>query len=188
MVEQLSVTPSSKPLITYVAKESSPAEFVEFWSNFYPYDDGPYDRSISNLNEENILALFKWKNGGPLSLRKQKSVEQHYVQPGCKVPADITAEQYLNEQCVTGGAIWRIFWLHCCRKDEFPIFDQHVYRAMSFIQLGKGEELAGMTDRKKIELYLNQYLPFYKSIVQPNQRNTDRALLMFGQFLKTYGF
>jgi len=59
---------------------------------------------------------------------------------------------------------------------------------MSFIQLGKGEELAGMTDRKKIELYLNQYLPFYKSIVQPNQRNTDRALLMFGQFLKTYGF
>ena len=32
-----------------------------------------------------------------------------------------------------GGAIWRIFWLHCHYPNKFPIYDQHVHRAMACI-------------------------------------------------------
>ena len=39
-------------------------------------------------------------------------------------------QEFLNRP---GGAIWRIFWLHVQHTQHFPIYDQHVHRAMAFL-------------------------------------------------------
>ena len=58
---------------------------------------------------------------------------------------------------------------------------------MKFIQTGEGLEIPS-GDPKKVEFYLEKYLPFYfeleKEMKNPNPRNLDRALWKFGQILK----
>ncbi len=98
----------------------------------------------------------------------------------------LTAAAFL-ERFAKGGAIWRIFWLHCCRP-AFPMFDQHVYRAMLLIEGQASDELAGKSDARKIELYLTQYLPFLRLLAGIDPRKLDRALWSYGRFLKQWRF
>ncbi|MGB8412392.1 MAG: hypothetical protein WCE23_06155, partial [Candidatus Binatus sp.] len=77
--------------------------------------------------------------------------------------------------------------LHCCRP-EFPMYDQHVHRAMTFIEEGQRDELGKKPDHRKIEIYLTRYLSFYKEqFVRIEPRRVDKALWAFGKFLKTSG-
>jgi hypothetical protein len=102
-----------------------------------------------------------------------------------KLPRDTPPDQWLKK-FGTGGAIWNIFFLHVWDQ-QFPIFDQHVYRAMRFIESRQITEIP-VANARKIEIYLKEYLPFYKNLeqyletIQP--RDLDRALWKFGQFLK----
>lgn len=83
-----------------------------------------------------------------------------------------------------GGAIWRIFWLHCCNQG-LPIYDQHVHRAMVFIEEGRVEELGSFDDLSVVESYLTKYLNFHRQFVG-EQRKIDKALVIFGSFLKAW--
>jgi hypothetical protein len=47
------------------------------------------------------------------------------------------------------------------------------------------EELASMNDKKKIQLYLDRYVPFNQSFRDMDGRDVDKALWTFGKFLKT---
>jgi hypothetical protein len=84
--------------------------------------------------------------------------------------------------------------MHCFHPDRFPIYDQHVYRAMVFIQEGGMEELNGLSDKAAIKTYLERYLPFHREFEKLNlpfdrnkdgarHRNIDRALWTFGKCL-----
>jgi hypothetical protein len=173
-----------------IPQKTSLEDFVKFWSNAYDYvHESLYTENIRQpLTEERILKLFIWKNGGKLSKRKEKSVKDHYVSKISnleRISKNTTPEEWLN-QFGTCGPIWNIFFLHIWNP-KFPIFDQHVFRAMEFIQTGKVIEIPSDGVRKK-EIYLNKYRPFYcqleKKLKKLQPRDLDRSLWKFGQFLK----
>ena len=170
-------------LIVYRAAAASPANFVSFWFAQYAHDLEPlYTDYIDRRprTQDSVLELFTWKNGGSLSALKKQSVIRNYV-PTMNAAPPTDARVFLTE--TKGGATWSIFWLHCLNH-EFPIYDQHVHRAMTFIESGEREELAAHPDPEKIELYLSRYLPFCKRFNGLDGRKVDRALWVFGKLLK----
>jgi hypothetical protein len=109
-------------------------DFVRFWERLYStYDEDFYQENIGkSLTKERIERWFEWKNGGPLSAKKAKSILR-YHSPKERIDHTASAEalqEFLNRP---GGAIYRIFWLHLQHPCYFPIYDQHVHRAMAFM-------------------------------------------------------
>lgn len=69
-------------LISYVATNATKADFVLFWNNQYDllqYPEEPYAKNLGKLTKQSIMALFKWKNAGKLSARKEDSVRRNYI-------------------------------------------------------------------------------------------------------------
>lgn len=179
------------PMLIYEALQATPTRFVEFWSPRYEYArQDLYDDNIGHeLTEQRIFDLFQWKNGTPLSSRKQASVRRNFVERRGEL------EQLQHYQKATdflahfadGGAIWRIFWLHCWQPVRFPIYDQHVHRAMAFIQTGTPEKIPAH-DPRKIDSYIRRYLPFHATFDGIDSRSVDKALWAFGKFLNGANF
>ena len=154
-------------------------DFVSHWSPKYSYDETKYTKNIGRpLTEKSRLELFEWKNGGNISKLKLKSIEQNYP---LEFP-DNLQQRYLNYK-LGGGAIWNIFYLHCSDPKEWPIFDQHNYRAMVFIKTSSIVENLN-SDKQKYDLYINEFCPFFYGLNFGDYRKLDRALFVFGQFLK----
>mgnify|MGYP005810031913 CR=1 FL=1 len=178
-------------LIIYQPQNAAPKEFIEFWAAQYTgYDDNFYDANVGQeLTETRILEWFTWKNGTPLSELKRNSVLRNFVARRGElnhIPLDATASDFLS-RFDEGGAIWRIFWLHCWQPARFPIYDQHVHRAMGFIQAGVLEEIPG-TDSQKIREYLDRYMAFHAEFNGIGYRLVDKALWAFGKFLSGNNF
>lgn len=178
-------------MIIYEPLRANPEQFVAFWSDRYRYDkQNLYDDNIGrDLSEQRILDLFRWKNGTPLSGRKLASVQRNFIDRRHEL-AEIenidNAMDFLS-RFSQGGAIWRIFWLHCWRSQHYPIYDQHVHRAMTFIENGVAEEIPGY-DPRKIDSYIQIYLPFYKRFAPFDGRSVDKALWAFGKFINENNF
>src|SRR6266511_1632125 len=178
-------------MVIYQPVEADRAAFVQFWSAryFYPKEE-LYDKNIGReLTEARILELFTWKNGTPLSKLKRAAVMRNYGAKGTelsRIPRDESVAKLLS-RFAKGGAIWRIFWLHCWQPRRFPIYDQHVHRAMRFIQDGVLEEIGG-TDRAKVRSYLDNYMQFHSKFNGQDPRLVDKALWAFGKFLKENNF
>ena len=178
-------------MIIYEPKKVGRETFVEFWSQRYQYaHEHLYYNNIGlPPTSERVLELFIWKNGTPLSALKLQSVRQNFVQRIDEIANSPVSENASNflARFKSGGAIWRIFWLHCWQPNKFPIYDQHVHRAMTFIKTGRKEEIPEY-DPKKIESYINRYLPFYSEFQGLDHRNVDKALWSFGKFLGESNF
>lgn len=166
---------------------TSLASFLLHWSSKYSYSaEYKYINNIGKpLTEESLQELFEWKNGtgSVIADRKAKSISENY-------PLTFNGdkrERYLNHQ-LSGGAIWNIFFLHCLDPKMWPIFDQHTFRAMHYIQTGRIMEI-GNNDKQKYEVYESKYIPFVANLraVVDDQRLIDKALFAFGQFLKLAG-
>jgi hypothetical protein len=178
-------------LTIYVASTASEAKFVAFWERQYDY---PLEHLYTNnigvpLNAAAVHLLFEWKNGSRLSAAKRRSVDQNYVariQELNGLPHTTDAATFLS-RFSSGGAIWRIFWLHCWQPNRCPIYDQHVHRAMVFIEEQRREEIPA-ADADKVQRYLQQYLPFHQRFQKMNRRSVDKALWFYGKFLKTTRF
>ncbi|MBC7772467.1 MAG: hypothetical protein H7210_08245 [Pyrinomonadaceae bacterium] len=177
--------------ITFEPRPASPAEFVDFWSA--RYDDGKYDESIylrhisAPLTPGSICELFRWKNGTPLSAGKKASLSRNFVErlsELSKLSSATSAEEFLSFFS-EGGAVWRIFWLHCWQHERFPIYDQHVHRAMAYVLTGTSEE-APAANSRKVRAYLDRYLPFLQRFRTLPPRQVDRALWTFGKYLKDW--
>ncbi len=155
-------------------------QFINHWAAkyFYP-SENKYDFNIGKpLTEISRLELFEWKNGSTISKKKLDSITKNY-------PLNFEGNQeqrYLNHK-ESGGAIWNIFYLHCLEPTKWPIYDQHTFRAMRYIQTGQITEI-GNTNKQKYESYKNEYIPFVHSLRNMDHRKLDKALFTFGQFLK----
>jgi hypothetical protein len=180
------------PMLIYKPFHANSTEFVEFWRRVYGDDDTEerlYDANIGReLTEHRILELFQWKNGRRLSKRKEASVRRNFIERARELD-HLQPDQHTDELLAhfpEGGVIFRIFWLHCWQPLRFPIYDQHVYRAMAFIQNGAPEEIP-MDDAPKIASYIHRYLPFHGTFdgidSQSVDRTVDKALWAFGKFL-----
>ena len=154
--------------------------------------------SVKPFTDEVIMNLFEWKNGGKLAELKRKSVERNYfpkkehecVRRAIQFPQSASAEEsgefakeFLTNDFKEGGEIWPIFWLHCCNQ-RFPIYDQHVHRAMVFIEEGRTEDLNEFEGRK-VEFYITRYLSFHRRF-SGEQRKIDKAVHTFGRFIKAW--
>jgi hypothetical protein len=136
------------------------SEFIEFWAALYDdKNEGKYERNIGKLTEDPVNELFFWKNGGPLSEIKMKSVRENLSRVRT-LSKDVAPEQFLQNE-VKGGMIWRIFFLHIWDPSKYPIFDQHVYRAMVYLKTGQIIKDLPHSDREKQAKYIEEYLPFY---------------------------
>lgn len=190
--------PSSRQFI-YQPVAAGPREFIEFWAPRYGFaNEIDYTHNIRGPHtNESLRTMFRWKMGTQFqNAEKLAERERHFIsrtEEARGFAADVTAADFLAS-FANGGRIARIFWLHCWYPDRFPIYDQHVHRAMVFIQEGRIEELAMFTDKAAIDAYLTRYLPFhgeYKRLDLPfdvkrdgvRHRNIDRALWTFGKCL-----
>src|SRR5271155_4712188 len=104
-------------MIIYQPLQANHEMFVEFWSLRYKYaEENLYCDNIGQkCTEQGILDLYRWKNGTPLSRRKSDSVQRNFVRrinELAQIQPDASANAFLNI-FADGGAIWRIFWLHC---------------------------------------------------------------------------
>ena len=158
------------------------ASFLRHWSSKYSYSaEHKYTNNIGKpLTRKSLQELFEWKNGtgSVIANRKAKSIAANYplIFNGDK------RARYLNHK-QPGGAIWNIFFLHCLEPRTRPIFDQHTFRAMHYMQTGRIVEI-GSTPKQKYEAYESKYIPFVTSLGVADQRTIDKALFSFGQFLK----
>ena len=160
-----------------------PEDFVGYWSKYYDYpDDWKYEQNIGRpLTSQSLRLLYEWKNGGKMSKAKSESVALNYPTRPPKVPED----RYLSVEH-EGGPIWNIFYLHITDRDKWPIFDQHAYRTMKFIQDRKLQQLS-TSKRRVYEIYQSEYIPFFNSFGHGDKRTRDKALFSCGRFLKTAG-
>jgi len=167
---------------TFVSK----SEFIRFWSKQYEFkNEHLYDENIGKeLNEDRIWALFQWKNGGPLSEKKKASVKDNFINKKIEIPHDLDNFDLLSFLNKPGGAIWRIFWLHCNRPNIYPIYDQHVHRAMAKLKRWKRLLEIPSQNRVKVEMYIKYYLPFWSEFLEFSSKKVDEALWSYGKFLK----
>lgn len=168
-------------------------EFIEFWSDYYIYlvNDKLYSDRINNtrFTQSDIQALFEWKNGMKVNEHPTKQISIDKVKSRIKVvnrlKTDFDLTLFENTFCDI-GAIWQIFLLHVIQPTQFPIFDQHVYRAHIFLTQQKLEEISN-NQKQKLEYYHNSYIPYFDGIKTniTDLRKIDAALWAFGKFLKT---
>jgi len=166
-----------------IQEQATIEDFTNYWSGKYKYAlEALYEENIGKpLSEASLTQLFIWKNGGILSKKKMKSLQNNY-------PSEIIddlEERYLDEN-KPGGAIWNIFYLHCVDKERWPIFDQHTYRAMYYMKNGEITEIP-KEDAQKYTIYKNEYLEFFNDICSMNiidKKKVDKALFAFGKYLK----
>ena len=144
-------------------------QFIDCWSRFYEYGgDEIYFKYINKaqFTKDDIRELFKWKNGMPLSSLKNNSLETKIV-PKLRLINELRKDRKITFQNIKKNfddipAIWRIFLAHIIKPDKFPIFDQHVYRAMIYLQTQKVEELKN-NDKIKLQVYEHEYLKFFNA-------------------------
>jgi hypothetical protein len=168
--------------------------FVNFWSDYYIFSqrDNLYTDRIhqSKFTKTDIKMLFEWKNGMKVNghIPKQASID--------KVISRLTHVNKLKthfdlllfkKHFSDIAAIWQIFLLHIIQPTQFPIFDQHVYRAHFFL-LNKTIGEISNHQPHKLKYYHNNYLPFFNILKAEitDIRKIDLALWAFGKFLKTH--
>src|SRR5262245_50479120 len=123
-------------LFTYTLSTPTPLDdFIDFWADLY-YDrhESLYSTHIDGPHTpEGLLYLFQWKIGRRFfeSYRDRlcdwfinRSEEAKHLSSNWSAnELRVFAEQFLT-RFQKGGAIWRIFWLHCWIP-SYPIYDQH---------------------------------------------------------------
>ncbi len=171
-------------LWTLSRQSARPAEFIRYWSRAYDYgDEDMYATNIGKpLTKRRLLELFRWKNGRKLSKAKLDSITRNYL-PNIRGPKSEGDVWVLTYKGARHGPIWNIFFAHCLMPEAFPIYDQHVHRAMTCILTGKSSELP-RGKRAVVDCYRGSYLVFNRSFAGVNPRSVDRALWAFGRFIK----
>jgi hypothetical protein len=164
--------------------------FLEHWASRYDdtNDKVFYDPNIGKTDEQALIELFKWKNGGGnIARHKLKTIHTNYL---AKWVADSDLEARYLDPAQGNGPIWNIFYLHCRFPEVYPIYDQHAYRAMIYMQqrvlCEQKEDLNKQPPAVVYQSY-KRYRGFIEHIrraTDPPLRPIDRALYTFGQFLK----
>jgi hypothetical protein len=180
--------PSDEKLFLFERRTATADDFVDFWSGCYEYPDLElYTVNIAGpLAREKLKALFQWKIGPRFFDAHWPAIDRLFVsrlQEAEGLPPNFTADVGL-ELFAEGGAIYRIFWLHCLRPNTFPIYDQHVHRAMNIIESVPHRELSTYTEKAQVRQYIDRYLPFWVArFAGLDPRRVDQALWSFGKFM-----
>ena len=178
----------------------SAIDFISFWSKCYnegKYSDEDYEENLNKrglLTTQNVQYLLEWKNANPLSKRKQaladrikdKVAKINEFRRSSKV-TDVEFKKFWSfvSTIIGYGIVWKVFLLHISRPNDYPIVDQHVLRAWNFLTKKRVEE-----PEQTLENYKKYRVFFFELARQGRKdlRSIDRALMAFGQFLKSQFF
>ena len=178
----------------------SAADFISFWNKCYnegKYSDEDYEKNLNIkglLAPHNIQYLLEWKNAKPLPRKKQpitdriknKITEVNEFRQLSEVSEDKFEEFWaFLSTIIKSGIVWKVFLLHVSRPSDYPMVDQHVLRAWSFLTKNKIED-----PEKTLENYRKYRIFFFELANQcrTDLRSIDRALMAFGQFLRSQFF
>jgi len=170
--------------------------FVDFWADLYGYkSEHFYDDNIHNplFTSADITQLYHWKNGSVLSQYKEKALRTKVLLKLDiinKLKSKFCMETFQSE-FETMSTIWKIFLLHIIVPEQYPIFDQHVYRAFHYLKENCIQEIPDK-DPEKEKIYFESYVPFFNNLAEKNtefsRKRIDEAIWSFGKFLKSdYG-
>jgi hypothetical protein len=183
------------PVIHCGWKKGQERAFIEHWSEVYRTTtkiNAFYDQVIDQerFSKSEIRSLFDWKNGIPINGHPQKTASVEAVLSQLPLLNKLKQnfdQQLFNKHFGAMSAIWQIFLLNLTDPRQFPIFDQHVYRAYRFITDRVIVDTIPGTRRRQLKLYHEQYIPFFSAIRPPRMpiRRVDNALWTFGRFLKS---
>lgn len=169
-------------------------DFVKMWSPIYSYNlEYKYDNYISSVldDKKSFIELFKWKNGtgNNISKKKEIGVLRYWdkVEILRKLKLNFDWELFENEfEPHKESTIWRLFLLHLMNPQEFPIFDQHVYRSYRFFTSGVVEEIPSYS-KTIYHIYKDEYQPFFNNLKKHHNgspKNIDESFFSFGRMLK----
>lgn len=167
-------------------------DFIRFWSRLYSYGNAEKYQKIKlkKLSSEDLIDLYEWKNGMKLSVSKLHSLEAKiFVELDrinqLKSQQNIDQDAFL-EDFKEVSVVWRLFLLHIIKPNEFPIYDQHIHRAYLYIHKQQFDHISNkMSDKRKLNFYFEEYLPFVKASKTADLKKMDEAFFAFGQFLNT---
>jgi len=176
---------------------ASASEFVSNWSKFYnegKYSDKEYEKSLNRnglLRPQDIQFLLEWKNGKPLSkpkqaiadnVKRQISKMNEFRRLPKVTNRDFEELWSFVSSIINYGIVWKAFLVHISRPDDYPIVDQHVFRAWKFLTENRIIE-----PDQTLENY-NEYKDFFFCLARQSKeglRSVDQALMTFGQFLNS---
>lgn len=178
----------------------SVTDFISFWSKCYAegkYFDEDYEKNLNRtslLTPQNVQYLLEWKNAKPLSKPKQALADKTKARitelNKFRQTGPITEKEFKEiwnciSKIIRYGFVWKVFLLHISRPTDYPIVDQHVLRAWNFLIKGKVEE-----PKQNLDNYEKYRIFFFELAKQSGKdlRRVDKALMAFGQFLKSQFF
>ena len=191
-------------IITFSKKPCDFSEFVESWSKAYDktYEEQNYYKPLykSSKGEEDIRALYIWKNGMMKLSRQKESCLRNKILNKNKLSIinelsksfSEDSEKEFRKEFKNIPAIWKIFLMHIIKHDKYPMFDQYVYRSYWYIKYGlpEGKSLFELNNREKENFYFENYIKFFRKIEDEvrskyTSKQIDEALWAFGKFLKS---
>lgn len=183
-------------LLKLIPEKIDANSFVEFWKDYYGnFNEQLYEEVLAKplLEAEDIRKLYSFKNnmGGSLSLTKEVFVS--YVISELETVNSLKKTfdwKLFHEKFANRGPVWSITLLHAINPHEFPIYDQHAFRAFAFIQTGKVPSEEEIPKRYQVYNAYKGYQSFFSDFKQVateySAREIDKALWSFGKFLSQY--
>lgn len=174
---------------------NSKEDFVTFWKLRYRYESEiDYANTInSEINHIMLKELFIWKNGRRMSSKKEISFKNK-IQRRVELlrtyrKSSKRSIRNLYDELSDVSFVWRVFACHIARPSEYPIYDQHIHRAVLYLledESWRGVNNTMSMEQKELfyfEVYLSYFLPQFKEF---SYRDIDKALFAFGRYLKDY--
>lgn len=203
-----------------IVNKNKIVQFIEFWERYYQdnvkLQTGAKINYIDELNigsdlsEQNIISLLRWKDPRMLTHPKvsSKNDNPHVISVLRKIGQinmyrrGILPENKfykITQDIFPAGFIWKIFIRHIARPTQWPIADQNVFR--SYVKLFNPtipSNLTNFNDRTYCDYtkyffeLADNFINFIgvdktdiNAVVRANKR-FDNALFAFGQFLYKY--
>ncbi len=185
--------------------------FVDYWSQFI--DPAPKIHGLEqrinylaemnighDLTEENIQRLLRWKSPQYLTHVNRQGAFVIRVHRVLDLIGDINAfrneqigqDQFLRiiTRIFRDGVVYRAFLFHVARPMQFPICDQHVFRAHSLLtQVPAADTWEHYLIYRDWFHGLRGALGITQLVNEGNVRaakELDSALMVYGQFLAKY--
>ena len=176
-------------------EQTSLPQFINFWSKFYnDPKEGLYANSDkAQFTDKDLLELFEWKNGMPLSGAKLNSLNKKVIakidiinQSKKLQKVDVSAFLAEFEEL---SFVWKVFLLHIIKPQKYPIYDQNIHRCFNYIHAREHQKInSTIPEKSKEQFYFEDYLPFIETLNGIPLRKIDRAFFTFGQFLGVKNF
>lgn len=195
------------------ANEALLDHFVACWERYYrgsvrisPGDvtliDYEAELNVQNdLTEQNVTRLLRWKDPRLLTHPRGDGTDNHRV---TSVLDELDAlnqfrngnvnQQYFLQTTIRifpSGIVWKLFLFHIARPWEWPIADQHVFRAYAALfQQPVPQTLEAFEQYRSRFAQLAQALdganPTRCAETVRRNKRLDDALMSYGQFLLAY--